>query len=217
MVAVSFVGVASKGLRCAMVVAVLQGSVRSERMGDRVAKWAISRLEARGHEAVLVDASVLELPLLDKMWKEIKGGSDTSYAGLRVKLRPLAELYERVDGFAIVSGEYNHSVPPGLTNLLDYFLEDYFYRPSAIICYSATPFGGVRAAMQLRALLAEVGMSSIPSIQPIPKVGDALSTEGVALTQELAEKSDKFFDEFDWYMAALKAGRALNDPRKDKG
>jgi len=200
-----------------MVVVVLQGSLRSERMGDRVAKWVVSRLEARGHEAVLVDAAKLRLPLLDKMWKEIKGGSDAKYAELRLRLEPLAELYERADGFAIVSGEYNHSVPPGLTNLLDYFLEEYFYRPSAIVCYSATPFGGVRAAMQLRALLAEVGMSSIPSVQPIPRVGQALSAEGVALTQDLAERSERFFAEFDWYMTALKAGRALHDPRKDQG
>ena len=199
-----------------MVVAVLQGSVRSERMSDRVAKWVVSQLQARGHEAVLVDAAYLKLPLLDKMWKELKGGSDAGHAQLREKLKPIAELYQRADGFAIVSGEYNHSVPPALTNLLDYFLEEYFYRPSAIICYSSTAFGGVRAAMQLRALLTEVGMSSIPSIQPIPKVGEALSTDGVALTQELAEKSDKFFTEFDWYMAALKAGRKLSDPRKTK-
>ena len=199
-----------------MVIAVLQGSVRSERMGDRVAKWVMAELQARGHEAVLVDAAALELPLLDKMWKELKGSSDAAHTELREKLQPIADLFERVDGFAIVSGEYNHSVPPGLTNLLDYFLEEYFYRPSAIICYSAGAYGGVRAAMQLRALLAEVGMSSIPSLQPIPNVGEALSSEGIALTQELAEKSGSFFDEFDWYMAALKAGRGLSDPRKKK-
>ena len=197
-----------------MIVAVLQGSVRSDRLGDRVAKWVVAQLEKRGHEAVLVDAAELKLPVLDKMWKEIKGGDDAKSAKLREKLEPLAKLYERVDGFAIVSAEYNHSVPPGLTNLIDYFLEEYFYRPSAIVCYSAGPYGGVRAAMQLRAMLAEVGMSSIPSIQPIPKAGDALSSEGVALTQELAEGSGKFFDEFEWYMAALAAGRKLKDPRK---
>jgi hypothetical protein len=70
----------------------------------------------------------------------------------------------------------------------------------------------VRAAMQLRALLAEIGMPSIPSIQPIPKIGDALSEDGVALTQELAEKSGKFFDEFDWYMRAFKAERVKGLP-----
>jgi NAD(P)H-dependent FMN reductase len=195
-----------------MVVAVLLGSVRSERMGDRAAKWVISQLEARGHEAVLVDAAALELPLLDKMWKEIKDHAPAGYGELKRKLAPLAELYARVDGFCIVSAEYNHSVPPGLTNLIDYFLEEYFWRPSAIVCYSATPFGGVRAAMQLRALLAEVGMPSIPSVQPIPSVGTALSKDGVALTQELAEKSGKFFDEFAWYMRAMKAEREKGVP-----
>ena len=197
-----------------MVVAVFLGSVRAERMGDRVAKWVKAQLEARGHEAVLVDPEELQLPLIDKMWKELKGSTDPQYAGLREKLRPLAELYHRVDGFAIVSAEYNHSVPPALANLIDYFLEEYFYRPSAIICYSSTPFGGVRAAMQLRALLPEVGMPCIPSLQPIPSVGTALSAEGVALTADLAEKSGKFFDEFDWYMAACQAGLKLKDPRK---
>lgn len=199
-----------------MVVAVLQGSVRTDRMGDRAARWVVGALEARGHEAVLVDAAALQLPLLDRMWKEVKSESGGEHAALRDKLRPLSELYERADGFAVVSAEYNHSVPPGLTNLIDYFLEEYFYRPSAIICYSAGPFGGVRAAMQLRALLAETGMSSIPTIQAIPKVGSALSADGIALTQDMAERSGKFFDEFEWYMSALKAGREKNDPRNKR-
>jgi NAD(P)H-dependent FMN reductase len=195
-----------------MRVAVLLGSVRSERMGDRAAKWAMAQLKARGHKAVLVDPAELKLPLLDKMWKEIKKDPPAKYKKLHDRLAPLAKLYARVDGFCVVSGEYNHSIPPALTNLIDYFLEEYYFRPSAIVCYSATPYGGVRAAMQLRPLLAEAGMSSIPSVQPIPSISTALSAEGVALTQELAEKSGKFFDEFDWYMRAMKAERAKGLP-----
>lgn len=198
-----------------MLIPVLLGSVRSDRVGDRVAKWAMAQLKKRGHEPVLVDAMELKLPLLDRMWKEIDGKrapTPPAYKDLFHKLAPLADLYQRADGFCIVSAEYNHSMPPGLTNLIDYFLEEYFFRPSAIVCYSATPFGGVRAAMQLRALLAETGMSPIPSIQPIPAAGSAISHEGVALTQELAEKSGKFFDEFEWYMRALKAERAKGVP-----
>jgi NAD(P)H-dependent FMN reductase len=195
-----------------MVVAVLLGSVRSERLGDRAAKWVIAQLRARGHEAALVDAAALELPLLDKMWKEIKKNPPAKDAKLHAKLAPLAELYARVDGFCIVSAEYNHSVPPGLTNLIDYFLEEYFWRPSAIVCYSAASFGGVRAAMQLRALLPEVGMPPIPSILAIPSIASALSKDGQALTQELAEGSGKFFDEFEWYMRSMKAERAKGVP-----
>ncbi len=197
-----------------MVVAVLQGSTRSERMGDRVAKWVVAELGKRGHEAVLVDAATLDLPMLDERWKELKQHTAPEHAALLAKLSPLAELYRRCDGFAICSAEYNHAPPPGLVNLLDYFLEEYLYRPSAIVCYSTTPFGGVRAAIQLRSILGEVGMSSIPSFQPVPSVGSALSEEGVPLTQELAEKSGKFFDEFEWYMTALRLGRQENDPRE---
>ena len=195
-----------------MVVAVLQGSTRPDRMGDRAAKWVIGELVKRGHEAHLVDAAELKLPLLEKMWKEVKDAAPKGYEDLRSKLEPLAALYRRADGVVVVSAEYNHSVPPALTNLVDYFLEEYFWKPSAIVCYSATPFGGVRAAMQLRALLTEVGMPTIPSLQPIPSVGSALSEDGVALTQELAEKSGKFFDEFAWYMRAFRAERERGVP-----
>ncbi len=86
-----------------MVVAVLLGSVRSERLGDRAAKWAIAQLQARGHKAVLVDAAALKLPILDKMWKEIKTKPLAKYAKLLAKLAPLAKLYARADGFCIVS------------------------------------------------------------------------------------------------------------------
>ncbi|MBB5059493.1 NAD(P)H-dependent FMN reductase [Granulicella aggregans] len=195
-----------------MVVAVLQGSVRTERMGDRAAKWVVSQLQKRGHEAVVVDAAALDLPLLDKMWKEVKTDGSIDSASLRMKLAQIAELYARADGYVVVSGEYNHSIPPALTNLIDYFLEEYAFRPSAIVCYSAGPYGGVRAAMQLRALLPEVGLPTIPSLQPIPSIGSSLSAQGVALTQDLAEKSGKFFDEFDWYMRAMKAEREKGVP-----
>jgi hypothetical protein len=50
-------------------------------------------------------------------------------------------------------------------------------------------------------------MPTIPSIQPIPAIRTALSEDGVPLTQQLAEKSGKFFDEFEWYMRAMKAER----------
>lgn len=193
-------------------MAVVLGTVRSGRLGLRVGKWVVRELEKRGHEAVVADPAELKLPLLDKMWKEMKGEAPKGYEDLRAKLEQIAALYERADGIAVVSAEYNHSAPPALTNLLDYFLEEYFWKPSAIVCYSAGSFGGVRAAMQLRALLPEVGMPTIPSLQAVPSAGTALSEDGVALTQQLAEGSGKFFDEFEWYMRAFKAEREKGVP-----
>jgi len=102
------------------------------------------------------------------------------FLGLKMSRERLAELYRSVDGFLVVSGEYNHGIPPALKNLLDHFLEEYFWRPSGIVCYSAGGFGGVRAAMQLRMTLAELGMPSIPSILPIPRISETIDEDGVA-------------------------------------
>ena len=146
--------------------AVFYGSVRSERQGIKYARFLNAQLAARGHQVSFVDPLEYRLPLLDKMHKEYPAGAAPD------PLPELADIIRSADGFMIVSGEYNHSIPPALKNLLDHFLEEWFWRPSAIACYSAGAFGGVRAAMQLRATLAELGMPSIPSIHPMPKVQD---------------------------------------------
>ncbi len=77
-------------------------------------------------------------------------------------LERLAGQIKAADAFIIVSGEYNHSIPPALSNLLDHFLEEYFWRPSAIVCYSAGGFGGVRAAMQFARCSASWGPRAFP-------------------------------------------------------
>ena len=127
-------------------------------------------------------------------------------------LERLAGLIKAADGFIIVSGEYNHSIPPALSNLLDHFLEEYFWRPSAIVCYSAGAFGGVRAAMQLRAMLCELGTPSIPSLLPVPQVQDAFDEDGQPHDEAYPRRAARFLDELEWYANALKAARQAGVP-----
>ncbi len=192
-----------------MKIPVVLGSVRSDRNGLRVARFVMAELKKRGHQPELVDAAELNLPLIDRMYKEMK-----QQGSVPEKLETVAEKFRTADGFVIVAGEYNHSIQPGLSNLLDHFLEEYFFRPSAIVCYSIAQYGGVRAAMQLRILLAELGMSSIPSLLPVGKVQESLSEDGKPLTEELAggKVVKKFFDEFEWYMRAMMAEKAKGLP-----
>jgi NAD(P)H-dependent FMN reductase len=187
-------------------VAVLLGSVRRDRMGSRAAKLVVRELERRGHDVHLVDPLEVQLPLLDRMYKEHAAGEAPE------PLERLAALYRSVDGFLIVSGEYNHGIPPALKNLLDHFLEEYFWRPSGIVCYSAGSFGGVRAAMQLRMTLAELGMPSISSLLPIPRIAQAIDEDGVP-AEEITERSmNRFLDEFIWYANALAHARSDGTP-----
>ena len=186
----------------ALTIPVILGSVRADRIGIRAARFLIAQLAARGHAAPLVDPAELALPLLDRMFKEYPAGTAPE------PLQRCADLFRRADAFLVVTAEYNHGVPPALSNTLDHFLEEYFWRPSAICCYSAGQYGGVRAAMQLRAMLAELGTPSISSLLPIPRIHKALNEAGEPAEDWLGRAAQKFLDELIWYAEALKAKRA---------
>ena len=127
-------------------------------------------------------------------------------------LDSLSALYRRSDAFVVVSGEYNHSIPPALSNLLDHFLEEYFFRPSAIVCYSSGAFGGVRAAMQLRAMLCELGMPSISSLFPIPRIQAAFDDQGKPTDEATTRHFARFASELEWYAEAFRDRRLKGVP-----
>jgi NAD(P)H-dependent FMN reductase len=187
-------------------VVVIYGSVRSERQGIRAARFVTRRLAARGHAATLVDPLDLALPLLDRMYKEYPKGTAPEV------LERLAALYRAADAFVVVTGEYNHNVPPALSNLLDHFLEEYFWRPCGIVSYSSGMFGGVRAAVAMRELVGELGMPSISSTLPVPKVQQAFDLEGEPADDAWNRRFARFASELEWYAEALKAQRAKGTP-----
>ena len=179
-------------------VLTVYGSVRRDRQGIRLARFLVDRLEARGVEAPLADPMEIPLPLLDRMYKEYDKGAAPE------PMERLAGMIRGADAVLVVSGEYNHGIPPALKNLLDHFLEEWFFRPAGIACYSAGRFGGVRAAMQLRMTLAEIGMPTVSSILPVPYISDALSEDGVPADDRMIRSADRFLDELLWWAKAAK-------------
>jgi NAD(P)H-dependent FMN reductase len=190
----------------ALELLVIYGSVRPNRQGIRAARFFVEACKSRGHSPSLIDPLEERLPLLERMYKEYPKGQAPQ------NLERLAQRIRSADAFIIVSGEYNHSIPPALSNLLDHFLEEYFWRPSGIVCYSAGGFGGVRAAMQLRAMLCELGTPSIPSLLPVPHVQDTFDENGNPRDPTLHDRAARFLSELEWYAHALKAARQSGVP-----
>ena len=194
-------------------VVVVYGSVRQAREGVRAARFVVRQLEARGHAASLVDPVEVALPMLDRTFGESAEGGAEGGAPASAVLVRLAELYRAADAFVFVTGEYNHSVPPALKNLVDHFLKEYFWRPAGIVSYSSGHFGGVRAAVHLRAVLGEVGLVTVPSMLPVPHVGDAFDESGApADAGAWAGRAGRFLDELCWYARALRVARAGGVP-----
>jgi NAD(P)H-dependent FMN reductase len=187
-------------------IVIIYGSTRQARQGIKAARFVQQQLRERGHDVTLVDPLDTPVPLLDRMFKEFPAGTAPEPLGR------LAALYRAADAFVIVTGEYNHSVPPPLLNLLDHFLEEYFFRPSAIVSYSGGAFGGVRAAVQLRTTLGELGMPSIPSMFPIPRVGSVFTDDGTTSDAAVIRRFGKFASELEWYAEALHARRQSGVP-----
>jgi NAD(P)H-dependent FMN reductase len=185
-------------------IAVIVGSVRSERQGIKVANWIVKKLEQRNHEVHLVDPVKLQLPLLDKMYKEMKTPAEN--------LQKLYTIIKEADGYIAITPEYNHSISAAMKNTLDYFLEEYFFKPSGIVSYSVGPFGGILAGNHLRQVLAEMGAPAIPSQLPISKVQEVFGANGGILDQNYERRADRFFDEFEWYVTALSEQRKKGTP-----
>jgi NAD(P)H-dependent FMN reductase len=190
-------------------IVVFYGSARTTRQGIKAADFIVNTCRKRGHEVSLIEPTEYPLPLLDKMYKQYEPDEAPEV------LQRMAALISPADAYIVVTGEYNHTIPPGLANLMDHFLEEYFRKPSAIVSYSAGSFGGVRAAMTLRAMLAEMGTSSIPSTLPVPVVQNAFADDGTPRDDKLARRADRFLEELEWYARALREARERPCPRAD--
>ena len=66
--------------------------------------------------------------------------------------------------------------------------------------------------MQLRVVLAELGMPSIPSIMAIGGLQNAIAEDGTVLDHKATGNSGKFIGEFEWYARALAAARIAGTP-----
>lgn len=188
-----------------LTISLIYGSVRSDRQGIIVARYLEGKLKERGLNVHFIDPMKYQLPLLDKMYKEYKSGTAPEI------MEKLANLLNASDGFLMVTGEYNHSIPPALKNLLDHFQKEYYFKPSAIASYSAGSFGGVRAAVHLMVILGELGMPAISSMLPFPVISD-LFDNNLVPQKRIESSTARFLDEFIWYMEAFKNQRQMGVP-----
>src|SRR5450756_973599 len=190
-------------------ILVFYGSYRSDRMGIRLAQFMVEGLRGRGDDVELIDAKVVGLPMLDRMYKEYKTGEAPA------ALEKLAGQIRGADGFVFITGEYNWGVQPGLKNLTDHFLEEWFWRPAAIASYSTGRFAGARAATAWHGTLSEMGMVVISSTIAVGPIAQSLAAEGNPVGEggkALAHAFPRFADDLSWWVEAVKAQRARKPP-----
>ena len=190
-------------------ILVFYGSYRSQRQGIRLADFVVANLVARGEAAELIDAKVIDLPILDRMYKEYPTGeAPAAMAALAAKIRA-------ADAFIFVAGEYNWGMQPGLKNLTDHFLEEWFWRPAAIVSYSAGQLSGARSNLFWHGTLSEMGMVVIASTLTVGSIAHTVSSSGEPVGDAglaLQKAFPRFADDLAWWTEAVKNQRDHRRP-----
>jgi NAD(P)H-dependent FMN reductase len=192
---------------------VLVGSTREKRIGSKVADYIVARLEERGHIVTVLDPRTacdgFFMHLMEKAFFHYKDGEDIPSA-----LVETAAVIGAADAYVVVTPEMNHTIAPGLTNMMNYFGSSlYAKRPSGIATYSAGMWGGARCAVALRAYLSELGC--LPVSATFQQAGawkkNAFDEDGMLDPEGTAAKSaSRMIEQLEWHAHAMRNARALD-------
>lgn len=126
------------------------GSLRADSYNMAIAKY----LKENTNKDVDIEIINIELPYFNEELESEKP---------QVVLDFLAKI-DRADAFLFITPEYNHSVPGGLKNAIDWASRGPYLKgkPAVVMGASPSPIGAERAQLHLRQILDTMAMKVLP-------------------------------------------------------
>ena len=188
-------------------IGVILGSTRPNRAGEAVAQWFMKQTESyKDVEFQYIDLRDVNLPFFDESIPPLMGQYEHEHT------KQWAKTIDALDGFIVVTPEYNHSFPAVLKNAFDFVSKEWNRKAIGFVSYGATS-GGIRAVEQLRLVAAELQMASIREQVSIPFIWAAF--EGAEPKERAVFGDPKtLIDEVLWWSEALKTARTATQAKK---
>jgi NAD(P)H-dependent FMN reductase len=185
-------------------IGIIIGSTREGRFGDKPAAWIHTLARQRSDlQFELIDLRDHPLPFFDEAlpltWGPAKNAAAQAWAAKMASL----------DGFIVVTPEYNHGPSAVLKNALDYAYAEFNRKPIAFVGYGGV--GAARAIEQLRLNAVELQMAPIRSAVHIGMVefmGILQQGKHVDDYPHLAQSANGLLDDLAWWAASLKNARS---------
>lgn len=182
-------------------------SVRDGRMAERMRiltqKQFDEILTPKGHSIQFIDPEEYDLPVLKT---PLHFYPDQSKAP--ESLRKLNEIVNAADAYIILTAEYNRSMPPALTNLMNHLPPPSFeYKPSGMVGYSQGNLGGAMAIAAARPFLSEMGCLPVKHFVVIPFVQKEVAEDGTTENTHIGSSLTKLFTQIEWWAQACKTQR----------
>lgn len=190
-----------------MRIAVVIGSVRENRVTDRLAKWVVEEASQLA-DVETIDLKDYPMPFMDEPISPRYNPDRKPKPEVQKWLDKMAEF----DGYVLVTPEYNRTTSGVLKNAIDYLAYEMEKKPVALVGHGSS--GGAQAIASLRMALPGVGAVTVPQATFFTnRVGEAIDEDG-ALKEELGETATMQqnnlkmqMESLAWYAGALKNAR----------
>jgi NAD(P)H-dependent FMN reductase len=182
-------------------IGVIIGSVRTGRFADKVAQWFLTEIGRRED----MDVHVVDLSE-PALVEELKLTLDA--AEPREGTRTLAQRIGGLDGYVVITPEYNHGYPASLKLALDYVYGGWRAKPVGFVSYGGMA-GGQRAVEQLRQVFAELHAVTLRDTVSFHMAGEKFDERGRLQDAGGAGKAASvLLDQLAWWGLTLREGRA---------
>ena len=188
-------------------IAVILGSTRDNRFGEKPARWIFDLARQRPDwEVELLDLRDFDLPFFNEKSSNLWTPSQDRHAvAWQNKL-------DGFDGFIFVVAEYNRSITGALKNALDQAYKEWVHKPAAVLGYGST--GAARAVEHLRTIAIELQM--VPVRAGVHIMGaDLMKVHPMGANGPISEIEDHILpsakamlDDLGWWTRATMAARS---------
>ena len=188
-------------------IAVILGSTRRGRFGEKPARWIFDELKKRpGVRAEFLDLRDYELPFFDE---PVSPGWITEPYRNEAVARWTKKIAAQ-DGFIVVAPEYNRSVAGVMKNAFDWVYNEWNRKAIGFVGYGGV--GGGRAIEHMRAISVELQMAPVRQAVHLPMdvyfsmMNDEAPVDA-ARFQPVQQAADTMIDQVLWWAGALKDAR----------
>ena len=189
-------------------IGIILASTREARRGAGYAAWIHALAGERADTAFeLIDLRDFVLPAY--AYDKPPTAVERDYADPIA--RAWSEKIHGLDGYIVVTPEYNHGYPGQLKNAIDHVFTGWFYKPIAFVSYGGNA-GGARAVEQLRAVACELRMVPVRGEVNVRLIGVALDDALRPTDPYYTRAANAMLDQLLWWARATKQARAAEAP-----
>ena len=184
-------------------IGIIISSTRPNRFADKPAKWIFDIASRRNSfEVELLDLRDYPMPFFEEAVSPAWGPTQNPVA------LEWQKKVEEMDGFIVVTAEYNRGPTAVLKNAIDYAYPQWNRKPIAFVGYGST--GASRAIEQLRTNAVELQMAPIRVGVHIQMQTFLEVMQGNKTLDEfdfLNQGAEDMLDQLTWWLEALKTAR----------